>query len=137
VTTTKGEITIELYPADAPESVNNFVVLAQLGYWDNFPINFVDPGAFVLTGSPGGIPTSDIGYTVPPEVKRPSGLGAVGYWYREDKLASSGSQFYIMLIEPENPEGAGTVFGAVVEGMEAAAALTMEDRVLTVTIEEP
>jgi cyclophilin family peptidyl-prolyl cis-trans isomerase len=81
--TSKGRIVIELYAADAPQSVNNFVVLAQLGYWDGFPINFVDPGKYLLTGSPTGGSDSGVGYTLPPEAGRSNEAGAVGYWVRE------------------------------------------------------
>jgi peptidylprolyl isomerase len=136
IVTTKGEIVIELHAADAPESVNNFVVLAQLGYWDNFPINYADPAAFVLTGSPRGVPTSDIGYVLPSEINRPHEVGSVGFWYREDRLGSSGSQFYILLAESQELDAEFTTFGAVLTGLDLAASLTMDDRVETITIEE-
>jgi peptidylprolyl isomerase/peptidyl-prolyl cis-trans isomerase B (cyclophilin B) len=136
VETSKGTIVAELYPADAPESVNNFVVLAELGYWDGFPINFAEPGQFVLTGSPQGVPTSDIGYTVPSEVSRTHAAGALGYWYRADRVASSGSQFYILLGENPGLDADYTVFGAVTEGLDVAAGLTVEDTIETITISE-
>jgi cyclophilin family peptidyl-prolyl cis-trans isomerase len=136
IATSQGEIVIELHAADAPESVNNFVVLARLGYWDNFPINFADPTAFVLTGSPAGIPTSDIGYTVPNERKRLHVVGSVGFWYREDRLASSGSQFYILLVETAGLNAEFTTFATVTTGMEVVAALTEDDHIETITIRE-
>lgn len=136
ITTSKGEIVVELYPADAPESVNNFVVLANLGYWDGFPINFVQPDQFVLTGSPSGQPDSDIGYTVPSEVKRTHAAGAVGYWYRADRLGSSGSEFYLLLAENAQLDAQYTVFGAVTAGLDVAATLTVDDVIETITIAE-
>src|SRR5258708_3836050 len=81
IKTTQGDILIDLFPADAPQSVNNFVVLANLGYWDNFPINFTNPGQFFLTGSPAGQPSSDIGYVLNPQFKRPNAPAAVRFWY--------------------------------------------------------
>jgi peptidylprolyl isomerase/peptidyl-prolyl cis-trans isomerase B (cyclophilin B) len=136
IATTKGEVVIELHAADAPESVNNFVVLAQLGYWDNFPINYADPTAFVLTGSPAGVPTSDIGYVIPPEINQPHVVGSVGYWYRDDRLGSSGSQFYILLAETQGLDAEFTTFGLVLSGLDVAASLTVDDRVESITIEE-
>ena len=136
IATTKGEIVLELYPQDAPESVNNFVVLARLGYWDGFPVVFVDPGEFILTGTPRGRPDSDIGYTVPSELKRSNAAGAVGYWYRDDLLASSGSQFYIMLKDHPDLDARYTVFGVVVEGLDVVAALTVRDTIKTITVSE-
>ena len=136
IVTTMGDVVIELHAAEAPESVNNFVVLAQLGFWDNFPINYADPTAFVLTGSPAGMPTSDIGYIIPPEINQPHVVGAVGYWYRDDRLGSSGSQFYILLAETEGLDAEFTTFGLVLSGLDVAASLTVDDRVETITIEE-
>ena len=126
VQTTKGKIVIELYAADAPQSVNNFVVLAQLGYWDGFPINFVDPGNFVLTGSPSD---NGIGYTLPREAGRSNEAGAVGYWVREGANESSASAFYILLREEKSLDGAYTVFGRVIEGLDVASTLTATDRI--------
>jgi len=136
ILTTKGEIVIELHAAEAPESVNNFVVLAQLGYWDDFPINYADPAAFALTGSPAGVPTSDIGYVIPPEINQPHVVGSVGYWYRDDRLGSSGSQFYILLAETEGLDSEFTTFGLVVSGLDIAISLTVDDRVEAITVEE-
>jgi cyclophilin family peptidyl-prolyl cis-trans isomerase len=137
IKTAKGDIVVTLNAAAAPESVNNFVVLANLGYWDNFPINYADPQAFVLTGSPAGDPSSDIGYTLPPEVGQSNVAGAVGFWYRDDVIASSGSEFYIMLVENPGLDAQFTVFGTVTEGLDIAATLSVEagDVIETITIE--
>lgn len=136
IETSKGNITLELYAADAPEAVNNFVVLAGLGYWDAFPIIHAEPGQFVLTGSPGGQPSSDVGYTLPTETLRPNVTGAVGYWFREDRAASSGSQVYILLTDAPNMDGRFGVFGVVTSGLEIAQQLTNEDQIDRITIEE-
>jgi cyclophilin family peptidyl-prolyl cis-trans isomerase len=135
VTTTQGEIVIRMYPQDAPENVNNFVVLAELGYWDDFPIVYADPEDFVVTGSPAGRPDSDIGYTLPHEVNRTNVTGAVGFYFDPNRGATSGSQFYILLQDAPNMDMAYTVFGEVIEGLDVARSLTQADHVLTVTIE--
>jgi cyclophilin family peptidyl-prolyl cis-trans isomerase len=136
IQTTQGEIEVELLPEEAPESVNNFVVLAELGFWDDFPINFIEPDTFVLTGSPAGDPSSDVGYTVPSEVGLPNVTGAFGYWYREDRIASSGSQIYFLLADVPSLDGIFTVFGQVVEGFSVAESLTLEDSILEITIHQ-
>ncbi len=79
ITTTKGKLTFNLDAADAPQSVNNFVVLAQMGYWDNFPINYVQRHDFLLTGEPTGLQDSGIGYTLPLEKGLSNDAGALGY----------------------------------------------------------
>jgi peptidylprolyl isomerase len=136
IKTTQGDILIDLFPADAPQSVNNFVVLANLGYWDNFPINFTNPGQFFLTGSPAGQPSSDIGYTLKPEVKRPNAAGAVGFWYRTDGFGSSGSEIYILLVATPPLDAKFTVFGAVTKGIDIAGLLTTQDKIISVTVAE-
>ena len=136
LTTTKGTIVIQLHPKEAPESVNNFVVLANLGYWDNFPIVYLEPGLFVLTGSPTGSPTSDVGYSLPSETGLPHVAGAVGYWFRSDLLGSSGSEFYIMLAADERMSEQFTVFGDVVEGLDVGAKFETGDRIEKIVITE-
>lgn len=136
IATTKGTILVALNPLSAPRSVNNFVVLARLGYWDGFPINRVQEGAFVLTGSPAGRPDSDIGYTLPSEAALPMVKGAVGFWYRQDLEASSGSQFFILLDDLPGMEELFTVFGNVTQGQWVAEQLTEADKVVRVTIIE-
>jgi len=134
IKTTQGDITLDLFPADAPQAVNNFVILANLGYWDNFPVGFTNPGQFFVTGSPNGQPSSDIGYTLPPEVKRPNAAGAVGYWYRADRFGSSGSELYLLLVAAPALDQQFTVFGQVTDGLQIAGLLTTQDKILTVTI---
>jgi cyclophilin family peptidyl-prolyl cis-trans isomerase len=134
VTTTRGEFTIQLNASIAPESVNNFTVLAQLGYYDGFPINFVNPDELVLFGSPGANPVSDVGYGVPLEFGMETKRGSVGFWFRQEWLRLSGSQVYIMLHVPEGFNEYFTVFGEVVEGIEIVEQLTMEDSIEFIAI---
>ncbi|MGD8604806.1 MAG: peptidylprolyl isomerase, partial [Anaerolineales bacterium] len=137
IQTDQGEIVIELNAADAPQTVNNFVVLAELGYWDGFPVVYVEPNTFLLTGSPEGQPTSDAGYTIPTEQGLANVAGAVGFWFRSDIMHTSGSQFYITLTDLSdslNPLYAP--FGVVVEGLDVASLLTIEDTIEAITIEQ-
>jgi peptidyl-prolyl cis-trans isomerase B (cyclophilin B) len=133
--TSKGEIVIVLNQADAPQSVNNFVVLANLGYWDDFPVNFVEPsGQFVLTGSPAGQPNSGVGYALPGEPKSQALAGAVGYYPDPSGFGVSGSQFFILLQDNPDMTGQYTFFGTVVAGLEVAGQLTTADTIETITI---
>jgi len=135
VETSKGEFVIALNHDVAPDSVNNFVVLAELGYYDGFPIGFVDPESFVLTGSPIGDPRSDIGYSFPTEVGLANVRGAVGVWVREDTLTASGSQFYILVQDFPMLDADFPVFGEVVEGIDVVDSLTTDDWIEIITIE--
>lgn len=135
IVTSKGTIQVKLEPLSAPVSVNNFFVLANLGYWDGFPISNAQPEAFFVTGSPGSRPDSDVGYTLPSENGSAAARGAIGYWFRSDVLASSGSQIFITLDDLPGMEEFFTVFGYVTSGIDVAEALTVEDQIVRITID--
>jgi cyclophilin family peptidyl-prolyl cis-trans isomerase len=137
IITTQGTIEVELDAEAAPENVNNFVVLAELGYWDDFPISNVQPGAFLITGSPANRPDSDIGYTLPSETGLEGTKGAIGFWFRQDRMETSGSQIFILLEDLPGMESLFTVIGYVTEGQEIAEALTLEDSIERITITGP
>lgn len=133
--TTQGELVIELDPQNAPTSVNNFVVLAELGYWDDFPVNHVEPGQFLVVGSPASRVDSDIGYFIPAEVGLSNTQGAVGFYFRTDINAVSGGQFYITLGDLTQLDSFLPVFGYIIEGEEILQRLTTEDVVERIDIE--
>jgi cyclophilin family peptidyl-prolyl cis-trans isomerase len=135
ITTSKGVIVVELSVQDAPESVNNFYILANLGYFDNFPIIYTEPDLFVLTGSPAGNPASDIGYALPDEPSEDAVLGAVGYFLNPNTGATSGSQFFILLSNRPDMEGYFNIFGRVVAGQDVARALTIDDQIERIDVE--
>jgi cyclophilin family peptidyl-prolyl cis-trans isomerase len=136
IETSKGDILVELRSDEAPDLVNNFVVLADLGYWDGFPISYLEPDVFMLTGSPAGDPGSDIGYTLRVQGELSNTEGAVGYWFRQDRIAPSGSQFYILMLDlSEALDEYPTVFGYVVEGMDVVRELTSTDEITSIIIE--
>lgn len=137
IVTTKGTIVVDLEPLSAPQSVNNFVVLAELGYWDKFPISNVQPGAFIVSGSPANRPDSDVGYTLPSEAGLEATTGALGFWYRQDLLETSASQIFILLDDLPGMESLFTVFGYVTQGQSVAEALTLEDSIERITISGP
>lgn len=136
VTSTQGEFVISLDSESAPETVNNFVVLAKLGFYDGFPINYVDPAGFLLSGAPSGSPESDIGYGIPIEVGLSNQRGGVGMWLRMDGMGASGSQLYILTEDLTELDGGFPIFGQVIEGMDVVEALTVEDQIERIEIEK-
>lgn len=136
IETSKGTIIVELRPDEAPDLVNNFYVLANIGYWDRFPVVHVEAETFLLTGSPSGETTSDVGYTLEVEGELTNSEGAVGYWYRPDLMAASGSQVYILMTDmSQYLDEYPTVFGYVTEGMDVVRGLTTEDVILSIVVE--
>jgi cyclophilin family peptidyl-prolyl cis-trans isomerase len=136
ILTTKGTLTFDLFAADAPQSVNNFVVLARMGYWNDFPFNYVERHKFLLTGQPAGVQDSDIGYTIPQEPGHTNEAGALGYWTAAGSTESSASQIYILLVTNTSLDGKNTVFGKLArpDDLTLANSLTMEDRINSITI---
>jgi cyclophilin family peptidyl-prolyl cis-trans isomerase len=134
VRTTQGEFVIKLDSLVAPESANNFVVLAELGFYDGFPISFVDPGELVLFGSPAQDPGSDVGYGIPMEFGMERRRGSVGFWFRQEMLRLSGSQIYIFISDAPGLSRYFTVFAEVVQGMDVVEQLTLEDTIELIAI---
>lgn len=137
IETTKGVMVVKLDPEAAPVSVNNFILLAELGYWDGFPISNVQAQSFILTGSPANAPESDIGYTLPSEAGLETNAGAVGFWLRQDLLETSGSQIFFLLDSIPGMESLFTVIGYITEGQDIAGSLTLQDSVERITITGP
>ena len=102
IVTDKGNIVAELYP-DTPESANNFVTLAQNGFYDGLTFHRVEPGFVIQGGDPKGDGGGGPGYTIPAEIKHNHPRGALAWARTGDQVnperRSSGSQFYITLDE--------------------------------------
>ncbi|MEZ4859674.1 MAG: peptidylprolyl isomerase [Caldilineaceae bacterium] len=135
-----GEVVASLYVDEAPVAVNNFVVLARLGFFDGLPINQINPGQFVIFGSPDQNPANDAGYRVAAEVNLPVEMatGVMGYIpMRGPTPNASSSQLLIALIPPPAEVNADfSFFGRIVSGNELLLQLANTDTVESVTITE-
>ncbi len=142
IDTAKGKVVMELDPSVAPETVNNFVTLANLGYYDGMPVAHVQEGTFIVFGSPTSQPDSDVGYSLPiePTVQASKVVTGTSAMYPVGDAAgnpvASGSQFFISFTAI--PEGSVplNVLGKVTEGMDVAQKLAIGDVVKTITIIE-
>ncbi|MCX6031660.1 MAG: peptidylprolyl isomerase [Chloroflexi bacterium] len=138
----KGKIVFALDPKVAPVAVNNFVVLSNLGFYDNMPVAYVEAGAYVLLGSPASQPDSHVGYVLQPEVAPDAGnviTGTVTLYPMQDsttgEFVANGSQFVIALAELPTGGSPMSVFGKVVSGMDVAAKLEAGDVITSITID--
>lgn len=123
IKTTEGDIVVELDAEGAPETVNNFVVLARYHYYDDVPFHRIIPGFMNQAGDPvGPVPgTGGPGYTIPDELPTgddpyPTGTLAMA---NTGQPNSGGGQWFITV------EGGGdqltptySAFGRVVEGQD-------------------
>ena len=118
ITTSCGDIGIELDPGIAPETVNSFVFLARQGYFDGTVSHRILPGFVIQAGDPTATGREGPGYTIPDE------LPESGFVYSAGTLAmanagpnTTGSQFFIVLADaPLNNDF--SVFGRVTDGAE-------------------
>jgi cyclophilin family peptidyl-prolyl cis-trans isomerase len=118
ITTSCGDITVELDPGIAPGTVNSFVFLARAGYFDGTVSHRVLPGFVMQAGDPTATGRAGPGYTIADE------LPAAGFLYERGTLAmansgpnTTGSQFFVMLGDAALPPNY-SVFGRVIDGFE-------------------
>ncbi len=140
ITTPHGEIRIELFATQAPKTVANFKKLATEGFYDGLTFHRVEPGFVVQGGDPAGNGTGGPGYTVEaaidPSLKHLPGTVAMARLgdRANPERRSSGSQFYICLGAAPHLDGAYTVFGKVVAGMENVQKIRRGDRMEKVVL---
>ena len=138
IETDRGNIVAELYPADAPQHVNNFVFLAKEGFYNGLTFHRVEPGFVIQGGDPLGNGQGGPGYNIPAEIKLKHTEGALAAARLSDqvnpKRDSSGSQFYITLAATPNLDGAYTVYGQVVQGMDVVKKVQRGDKIKQITI---
>ena len=128
--TTEGDIVIELDAANAPETVNNFVVLSRYHFYDNVPFHRIVPGFVNQAGDPvGPTPgTGGPGYTITDELPAdPTTAYAVGTVAMANSGPDSGGSQFFLVIGDENGalSGAGSysVFGKVIAGQDVSEAI--------------
>lgn len=145
IQTTKGPITIRLFRQYAPQTVANFIELAQKGFYNNLTWHRVVPGFVIQAGCPKGDGTG--GYT-DPQTGRPRTLplelhqklrhnapGVVAMARFGNDLNSASSQFYITQAAQPNLDNKYTVFGGVLNGMEVVQRITQQDRILGINLQ--
>ncbi len=119
-----ARIKVELYPAHAPNTVRNFIALAEKGFYDGLIFHRVIPGFMIQGGCPLGSGTGGPGYKIKGEFpdngfdnRLEFSRGTLAMARARDN-DSAGSQFFITVDETPHLEGQYAAFGRVVEGME-------------------
>lgn len=140
IVTTEGNVYVELYPEWAPLTVENFLNLANRGYYDNNPWFRIVPDFVVQTGDPTGNGEGDAGYSIPAEenpIEQDSYVISMGLNYTNPPNAhairdSAGTQFYIALSPQLHLDRDFTVFGKVVSGYDVLGRLIEKDKIVRV-----
>jgi peptidyl-prolyl cis-trans isomerase B (cyclophilin B) len=136
--TSKGTIELELYPMYAPKTVNNFVFLANEGFYDGITFHRVISNFMVQGGDPTGTGSGGPGYKFEDEFK--------GNPLRHEKgvismanagPATNGSQFFITHGPQSHLNNRHTVFGKVVDSksQDVVDAIRQGDKMIKVTAE--
>ncbi len=114
ITTDRGEIYLDLYADEAPNTVANFASLVQDGYYDGLDFHRVIPGFMAQGGCPTGTGTGGPGYSIACETSTNT--------HRHEKGTISmahagpntgGSQFFICFVPCPHLDGVHTVFGGI------------------------
>ena len=134
IRTNKGDIHLELNPAEAPMTVNNFVALARDGYYDGVTFHRVVPRFVIQGGDPTGTGSGGPGYQFQDEaVNRPYKAGTVAMANAGPN--TNGSQFFICLEDQPGLPPNYTIFGDTVTGMDVVRNIRVGDVMQSVTIE--
>jgi len=134
VKTNKGDIQLQLNPAEAPLTVNNFVALARDGYYNGVTFHRVVPRFVIQGGDPTGSGSGGPGYKFQDEpVRRPYKAGTVAMANAGPN--TNGSQFFICLEDQPNLPPNYTIFGDTTSGMDVVRDIRVGDVIQSVTIE--
>ena len=124
IRTNLGQMTLELFARDAPKTVNNFVFLAQDGFYDGIIFHRVIPDFMIQGGDPTGTGTSGPGYQFEDEIVPALVFDSPGILAMANSGPNTnGSQFFITVVPTPHLNGAHTIFGKIIEGQDVADAI--------------
>jgi peptidyl-prolyl cis-trans isomerase B (cyclophilin B) len=132
--TEKGTITLDLFEKDAPNTVKNFVDLANAGFYDGLNFHRVIPNFMIQGGCPQGSGRGGPGYTIKCEInpnKHQAGTLSMAHAGRD----TGGSQFFICHSPQPHLDGVHTVFGQT-QDMNVVNAIRQGDKIVSVKIEQ-
>ncbi len=145
IETEKGNLVLELFAADVPVTVNNFVFLSREGFYDGTTFHRIIPGFMVQGGDPTGTGRGSAGYRFDDEFsehKHEAGTLSMA----NSGGNTNGSQFFITFTPQSGLDGKHSVFGQLIEGMDVLKSLTPRDpnqnpqfegdRIIRITITE-
>ncbi len=125
--TSAGDILLELFENQAPNTVANFISLVEKGYYDGIVFHRVIPGFMAQGGDPTGTGGGGPGYTIKDEVNRADARmhfrGSLSMAKKPMAPDSGGSQFFLTFRPTPHLNKVHTVFGRVIKGFDVLAKL--------------
>ncbi len=148
IDTNRGKIVLELFEKDTPKTVENFVKLANNGFYDGLKFHRVIADFMIQTGCPKGDGTGGPGYQseceIKPNLKHEPGTlsmahaGTCEHGSTGEKITgscSNGSQFFITHVATTWLDGKHTVFGRVLESKDVVDSIQQGDTIQKVSIQ--
>ena len=133
IQTNKGDIVLELYEDDAPNTIANFINLATSGYYNGLKFHRVIDNFMIQTGDPQGTGAGGPGYTFKDEFSsRKHQKGTLSMANRGPN--TNGSQFFITHVPTPWLDGKHTVFGQVLKGQDVVDAIEQGDKMIKVIV---
>ena len=133
--TSQGEIHIELFEDEAPNTVANMIELSEQGFYDGLVFHRVINDFMIQGGCPHGKGTGGPGYRFRDEchpVRRHDGPGVLSMANAGPN--TNGSQFFITHSAQPHLDGKHTVFGRVLEGLDVVNRISQGDEIQSVTV---
>jgi len=135
IETHEGSITVDLLFKDAPNTVANFIDLANKGFYNGLPFHRVIQRFAVQGGDPNGNGTGGPGYKIDDETNNlKHTAGAVSM--ANSGANTGGSQFFIVQWEQPHLNGKHTIFGMVEKGLDVIYRIEPYDPIVNVQIVE-
>ena len=132
--TEKGDIRIEFFDEDAPNTVKNFKNLIQDGFYDGLNFHRVIPNFVIQGGCPNGTGTGGPGYHIPCEINTQKHLtGSLSMAHAGKD--TGGSQFFICHSPQPHLDGVHTVFGKTAD-MDVVNSIEPGDAIISVGVDE-
>ncbi len=132
--TSKGTINLELFDADAPNTVKNFSDLAKKGYYDGLIFHRVIASFMIQGGCPQGTGTGGPGYKIDCEINAQKHTpGTLSMAHAGPN--TGGSQFFITHVATPHLDGVHTVFGRT-EDMDVVNNIAIGDTITSLTIQD-
>ncbi len=139
ITTEKGEMKVEFFEKDAPNTVKNFLDLSKKGYYDGLNFHRVIPNFVVQGGCPDGTGAGGPGYSINCELDGENqyhdrGVLSMAHAGRN----TGGSQFFICHSRQNTAhlDRVHTVFAKVVEGLDVIDDIREGDKILSIAVED-
>ena len=132
--TEKGDICIEFFDEDAPNTVKNFKNLIQDGFYNGLNFHRVIPNFVIQGGCPNGTGTGGPGYHIPCEINTQKHLtGSLSMAHAGKD--TGGSQFFICHSPQPHLDGVHTVFGKTPD-MDVVNSIEPGDTIISVGVDE-